>query len=107
MRALCAGSALLDFVQETCVQDAYALRCVPQVHGAIRGALDHVLSVLSVEFNAVTDNPLVFADDDAVISGGAISTASPWRWRWITWASPALKLPTSRSGGWNGWSITA
>lgn len=70
MRALCAGSALLDFVQETCVQDAYALRCVPQVHGAIRGALDHVLSVLSVEFNAVTDNPLVFADDDAVISGG-------------------------------------
>ena len=70
MRALCAGSALLDFVQETCVQDAYALRCVPQVHGAIRGALDHVLSVLSVEFNAVTDNPLVFADDNAVISGG-------------------------------------
>ena len=44
------------------VQDPYSLRCVPQVHGAIRDALDHLRRVLAVEMNAATDNPLVFAD---------------------------------------------
>lgn len=52
------------------VQDAYSLRCMPQVHGAVRGALDHCEEVLGVESGSATDNPLVFADDDAVISGG-------------------------------------
>ncbi len=52
------------------IQDAYSLRCVPQVHGASRDALQHVADVISREINAVTDNPLVFADDDTVISAG-------------------------------------
>jgi histidine ammonia-lyase len=51
------------------VQDNYCLRCSPQVHGASRDALGHVEAVLEREINAVTDNPLVFADGD-VISGG-------------------------------------
>ena len=52
------------------VQDAYSLRCMPQVHGAARAALAYVEQVLAVEVNAVTDNPLVFADSGRVISGG-------------------------------------
>jgi histidine ammonia-lyase len=52
------------------VQDAYSLRAVPQVHGAIRDALRHVQATLDIELNAVTDNPLIFADEERVISGG-------------------------------------
>jgi histidine ammonia-lyase len=52
------------------VQDCYSLRCIPQVHGAVRDALAHVRRVLHVEINGSTDNPMVFADDDALISGG-------------------------------------
>ncbi|MCC7053475.1 MAG: histidine ammonia-lyase [Gemmatimonadaceae bacterium] len=52
------------------LQDAYSLRCMPQVHGASRDALTHVAAVVERECNAVTDNPLVFAADDAVISAG-------------------------------------
>jgi histidine ammonia-lyase len=44
------------------VQDPYSLRCVPQVHGAVRDALDHLRRVLDIELNSATDNPLVFAD---------------------------------------------
>jgi len=51
------------------LQDAYSLRCMPQVHGAVRDALDQLGRVLAVEINAATDNPLVFADG-RVISGG-------------------------------------
>jgi histidine ammonia-lyase len=50
------------------LQDAYSLRCVPQVHGAVRDALDHVRQVLVREINSATDNPLVFGDD--ILSGG-------------------------------------
>jgi histidine ammonia-lyase len=51
------------------LQDAYSLRCMPQVHGAVRDALDQLDRVLAVEMNAATDNPLVFADG-RVVSGG-------------------------------------
>jgi len=51
------------------VQDAYSLRCIPQVHGAVRGALDHCENILLIESAAATDNPLVFENGD-VISGG-------------------------------------
>jgi histidine ammonia-lyase len=44
------------------VQDPYSLRCAPQVHGAVRDALDHLRRVLAIEMNAATDNPLVFAE---------------------------------------------
>lgn len=52
------------------VQDAYSLRCTPQVHGAVRDALAYVRGVLEIEINSATDNPLIFADEQKVISGG-------------------------------------
>jgi histidine ammonia-lyase len=52
------------------VQDAYSLRCMPQVHGAIRGALAHCEDVLEIESGSATDNPLVFAETGDVLSGG-------------------------------------
>ena len=52
------------------VQDAYSLRCMPQVHGAVRGALAHCEQVLLIESASATDNPLVFVESGEVISGG-------------------------------------
>ena len=52
------------------VQDAYSLRCMPQVHGAVRGALAHCEEVLAIESGSATDNPLVFVDNGDVLSGG-------------------------------------
>ena len=52
------------------VQDAYSLRCMPQVHGATRDALDYARRVLEIEASSATDNPLVFAETDEMISGG-------------------------------------
>jgi histidine ammonia-lyase len=52
------------------VQDAYSLRCMPQVHGPVRECIDHVRAVINIEANSATDNPLVFADSGDVISGG-------------------------------------
>src|SRR5438270_11734373 len=52
------------------VQDAYSLRCMPQVHGAVRGALDHCEKVLEIESASATDNPLVFAEGGQILSGG-------------------------------------
>lgn len=52
------------------VQDAYSLRCIPQVHGASRDALRRTLETLSIEMNSATDNPLILPDTGEVISGG-------------------------------------
>lgn len=52
------------------VQDPYSLRCVPQVHGAVRNAWQHVLDTLLTEANSSTDNPLVFPETDEILSGG-------------------------------------
>jgi len=56
------------------VQDPYSLRCVPQVHGAVRDALDYLRAVLDIELNSATDNPLVFPDggvaDEATVATG-------------------------------------
>ncbi|MBI3747889.1 MAG: histidine ammonia-lyase [Chloroflexi bacterium] len=59
------------------VQDPYSLRCVPQVHGAVRDALDHLRRVLDIELNSATDNPLVFpggggVDPEALATGGGM-----------------------------------
>ena len=59
------------------VQDPYSLRCVPQVHGAVRDAFDHLRRVLDIEMNSATDNPLVFpeggvVDEDALATGGGL-----------------------------------
>src|SRR5947209_3642826 len=52
------------------VQDAYSLRCMPQVHGAVRGALNHAREIVEVETGSATDNPLVFSETGEVFSGG-------------------------------------
>jgi histidine ammonia-lyase len=52
------------------VQDAYCLRCMPQVHGAVRGALAHVREVIEIEAGSATDNPLIFPEEEAILSGG-------------------------------------
>jgi histidine ammonia-lyase len=72
---LMEGSEIRESHREgdTRVQDAYCLRCMPQVHGAVRGVLEHVSGVLETEAGSATDNPLVFPDKfggGAVISGG-------------------------------------
>ena len=56
--------------QDPRVQDAYSLRCTPQVHGAVRDALTQIRATLSIELNSATDNPLVFAETGDVLSGG-------------------------------------
>jgi len=68
--ALLQGSEIRD-AHQTCyrVQDAYSLRCTPQVHGAARDALAHLREKLAVEINAATDNPMVLPDG-RVVSGG-------------------------------------
>jgi histidine ammonia-lyase len=64
------GSKLVTAPGEVRTQDPYTLRCIPQVHGASRTAIDHVADVVGWEINAVTDNPLLFPEDGDVISGG-------------------------------------
>lgn len=72
LRRLLEGSQIRESHREgdPRVQDAYCLRCMPQVHGAVAGALDHVRSVLEAETTAATDNPLIFAEQGDVVSGG-------------------------------------
>jgi len=61
------------------VQDAYSLRCAPQVHGAIYDELEQVSEILEREINSSTDNPLLFADDAASLSGGNFHAVYPAR----------------------------
>ena len=70
IRLLTEGCEILERCQGARVQDAYALRCIPQVHGAVRDALSFIKDKVDIELNAVTDNPLLFCEDEAVISGG-------------------------------------
>jgi histidine ammonia-lyase len=72
LRGLIDGSPIREShrVGDPRVQDPYSIRCVPQVHGATRDALGYVRRVLETEINAVTDNPIVFADEGRVLSGG-------------------------------------
>jgi len=71
IRKLMEGSKLLEShggCHET--QDAYSLRCAPQVHGAIRDTIAHVHKIIETEMNSVTDNPLIFPEENQVLSGG-------------------------------------
>ena len=70
LRALLAGSALAGENIPGKVQDAYSIRCIPQIHGASRDAICYVYDAVSREINAVTDNPLIFPKEGDVISGG-------------------------------------
>jgi histidine ammonia-lyase len=74
LRGLLVGSEFIRHHDPTNIQDAYSLRCIPQVHGAVRDAIAYAKWVIEIELNAVTDNPLIFIDDatgeSTVISGG-------------------------------------
>ncbi|AYA36663.1 histidine ammonia-lyase [Hymenobacter oligotrophus] len=69
IRELLHGSEL-QVRPKTAVQDPYSFRCMPQVHGASRDAVQHVSQVVETECNAVTDNPNIFPESDAILSGG-------------------------------------
>ena len=71
--ALLAGSEIDashhdDFAHK--VQDAYSLRCAPQVHGAVRDTVDHAAAIFTRELGSIVDNPIVFADDEEFVSAG-------------------------------------
>jgi histidine ammonia-lyase len=68
---LLEGSAIIES-HRWCdkVQDAYALRCAPQVHGACRDLLDYVAATVAIELNAATDNPLVLLEEGEIVSAG-------------------------------------
>lgn len=74
LRKLIEGSQIReshrDHSVDPRVQDAYALRCMPQVHGAVRDSLAHTRKTLEIEINSATDNPLIFPDTGEVLSGG-------------------------------------
>lgn len=70
IRTILEGSKLISRQGELRVQDAYSIRCIPQVFGASWQALDYVRDKLEIEINAATDNPLIFENGNKVISGG-------------------------------------
>ncbi len=70
MRHLLEGSQIIEGAAGKSVQDAYSLRCIPQVHGASKDTINYVKTVIEREINAVTDNPLVFPETSEVLSGG-------------------------------------
>ncbi|MFD2922470.1 histidine ammonia-lyase [Halobacillus naozhouensis] len=70
IRAITSDSKLITHQGEKRVQDAYSLRCIPQVHGASRQSLAYVKEKLEIEMNAATDNPLIFDDGKTIVSGG-------------------------------------
>jgi histidine ammonia-lyase len=71
LRRLLADSAIMESHAHCAkVQDAYSMRCMPQVHGTLRDALTHISAIVEREMNSATDNPLVFPDSGEVISGG-------------------------------------
>jgi histidine ammonia-lyase len=69
-RLLAESEIMVSHAHCSKVQDAYSMRCMPQVHGALRDALAHITLVVEREMNSATDNPLVFPDTSEVISGG-------------------------------------
>ena len=69
MRNILKGSQLIKRRKEH-VQDPYSFRCIPQVHGASRDAINYAAGVIFTEINSVTDNPTIFPDDDKIISAG-------------------------------------
>lgn len=70
LNALLEGSKNITKQGELRVQDAYSLRCIPQIHGATMDCISFVKSRVDREINGVTDNPIIFVDEDRVISGG-------------------------------------
>lgn len=70
MLRILEGSERTTKQGEVRVQDAYTLRCIPQIHGASKDTIQYVLDKIAIEVNAVTDNPIILADQDIAVSGG-------------------------------------
>jgi len=94
LKQLLAGSALRES-HRNCgrVQDAYSLRCAPQVHGAARDAMAFVRRTIEIEMNSATDNPMVFADAGVLLSGGNFH-GEP-----VAMAADFLAIATAELGG--------
>ena len=108
LRKLLAGSAIRESHRDCGrVQDAYSLRCIPQVHGAVRDTLAYCREVFEVEMNSAVDNPLVFPDSERISTTRAMSfragifTASQWRLRSIISGLRSVRWRASVSGDWN------
>ena len=69
IRSHLEGSELIKQVKKH-VQDPYSFRCMPQVHGAVKDALEYVGNVIETEINSPTDNPTIFPDEDIIVSAG-------------------------------------
>lgn len=69
MRKILKGSEILSKNKPE-IQDPYSFRCIPQVHGATKDTFDFVLNTFLQEINSVTDNPIIFPDEDRIVSGG-------------------------------------
>ena len=106
MRHLLRGSGLMAAHHGSShkVQDPYSLRCVPQVHGAVRDALDYLGRVLDVELNSATDNPLIFpeggaaAADVAATGGGLVISGGNFHGEPIALALDFAKLAIAELG---------
>lgn len=68
-RRILSGSQMISAMKDH-IQDPYSFRCIPQVHGAVKDAVNYIAGVVDVEINSVTDNPTVFPDEDVIVSGG-------------------------------------
>jgi len=69
LRSMLADSEILEN-QKPQLQDPYSFRCIPQVHGATKDTFDFVLNTFLIEINSVTDNPVIFPEEDRIVSGG-------------------------------------
>ena len=106
LRHLLRESSLQELhkASEHRVQDPYSVRCVPQVHGAVRDALDHLRRVLDIEMNSATDNPLVFpqgggvSDDVAATGGGLVISGGNFHGEPIALALDFAKIALSELG---------
>jgi histidine ammonia-lyase len=81
------------------VQDAYSLRCTPQVHGAVRDALVAVRTVAEIELNSATDNPLVFVAADGVLGSGDVISGGNFHGQPLAMAADQLAVALATLGG--------
>src|SRR5579872_345765 len=81
------------------VQDAYSLRCTPQVHGAVRDALAAVRSIAEIELNSATDNPLVFVAADGVSGSGDVISGGNFHGQPLAMAADQLAVALATLGG--------
>ena len=119
LRRMLEGSLIRESHRECQnVQDAYSLRCMPQVHGAVRDTLDHCRKVFEIEMNSAVDNPLVFPEErkvgapkrarrNAPRRRRALRRQLPWRASGLRARFPrpsrSARWRASPSGAWSGW----